>query len=143
MTYYAAFERGAIPTVGQSMGTFFFGDSTDSISGPFGFGTPAAMRMDLVTATVAQAQVSVALASVGVVYKQASRYSTNYAIMAQNGVIGTPDTTVTMPANITGTIKAVGRVVGSPTIGQLGGWLRELRVYTSALPDAQLQALTL
>ena len=144
-TVYQAFERAAIPIGSVSqLNTFFFGDTLGQtyLSGQFGFSTAAQLRIDMVSGGVPQAQISQSLGSVGVVYKQAARFATNDARLAQNGALGTAATPpVTPPSSIPNGRKAIGRG-NAASAAQINGWLRELRIYTQAFPDATLQALT-
>lgn len=146
MTYCAQFERLGNPANSSGEATsalFYFGDASSYVNGVFGFGASNQVRCDMADAGVPQSQVSVTPQPCVPfqVYKWATRIAPNDAIMYANGVAGTPDTTVTMPAALGVTRRSIGRS-NAATAQQMHGWLRGLQVYTSALDNTQLQALS-
>lgn len=146
MTYCAQFERQGNPinsTAEATSALFYFGDASTYVNGVFGFGSSSQARCDMADAGVTQSQVSVTpqLCVPFQVYKWATRVAPNDAKMYANGVAGTPDVTVTMPATIPSMRRSIGRS-NAASVQQMHGWLRRLQVYTQALTDDQLQALT-
>jgi hypothetical protein len=145
MTYYAEFEREGFATASSgeaASSMFYWGDVTDYVNAVYGFGTPSQQRCDIGGGGSAQFQVSGPDVAVPfTVYKWATRFALNDARMAQNGVLGTSDTLGTLPAALGTTRYSIGRA-NAASAQQMNGWLRAVRVYTQALPDATLQALT-
>jgi hypothetical protein len=90
------------------------------------------------TASVAQADVIIAgVISDNTVFKDAFAYRENDISAAANGVLGTPDTSATLP--VVSELRLGARSDGSI---RLNGHLRNITYYPTRLSDAQLQALT-
>lgn len=142
-TYYAEFERMGTPvnsTSESSSGLWFFGTSgATQVSAPFGFGTSNQIRVDMVNAGVSECALS-DFAYPFVVRKLCARIAPNNARAAYDAVLTSADTAVTMPASIPTTVMAIGRREG--TTHQMHGWLKELRIYETAAPDAELTRIT-
>jgi hypothetical protein len=69
--------------------------------------------------------------------KSAFAFATNSSVTAANGIVGTADTTVTVPTGLNRLL--LGR---DDTTGYLNGHLRSFKYYASRLNNAQLQSLT-
>lgn len=138
-TMYAEYMKPQFPppSTGSSFG--FFGTAADHVNLVFGFGSPNTFRADVIVGSAPQAQTTVATLTAGTVYKFATRIAPNNFISAQNGTLGSPDTSGTTPA-VLASQAFLGRTNGS--LSYLNGYLRKFNVYSAALPDAQLQALT-
>ena len=90
------------------------------------------------TASVTQADVIIAGAiSDNTVFKDAFAYRENDISAAANGVLGTPDTSATLP--VVNELRLGARGDGSI---RLNGHLRNITYYPTRLTDAQLQALS-
>jgi hypothetical protein len=90
------------------------------------------------TASVTQADVTIAgVISDNTVFKDAFAYRENDISAAANGVLGTPDTSATLP--VVSELRLGTRSDGSI---RLNGHLRNITYYPTRLTDAQLQALT-
>jgi len=88
---------------------------------------------------VSQAQITVTGAlTVGATGKAAARIDSNNAQISKGGSLGTQDTSVTVPASPT-TIR-----FGANASGALPsyGYLRRAAIFSRALSDGELQALT-
>ena len=81
---------------------------------------------------------SAATLSVGAVYKGAARFTTNDVNIALSGAAGTADTTATNPTAPT-QINFGANVAGA---NPFYGYLRRLAIFSRALSDAELQAMT-
>lgn len=74
----------------------------------------------------------------GTVYKVAARVSTNDSRQVRGGTLGTQDTSCTNPAAPTKIIFGA----QNADVSQLHGYLRRLALFSRALSDGELQALT-
>lgn len=75
---------------------------------------------------------------VGTTYKVAGRFGANTIQVAQGGLLGTEDTTATAPA----TPNAISFGQSASGANPCYGYLRRLAIFSRALSDAELQALT-
>lgn len=143
MSMSTQFSRYAIPESGVGTNICWFGGTTtDYWSFTFGTGTPSQVRLDMQVASVNEAQISQATTVVDTLYKLAGRLAPNDARLAQNGLLGTPDTLVTMLPTLSNARQAIGRGNAASGATQFYGHIRELKVFTTALSDAELQTLT-
>jgi hypothetical protein len=76
--------------------------------------------------------------TVGQQWSMASRFETNNVNLAASGTLGTADTSATMPTGL------VNLHIGSSSTGtaSANGTISRIRIYNTALTDAQLQAIT-
>lgn len=145
-SFYCEYERYAIPPSGVNSAPFYFGDTTNTnfVGMFFGTSDPTTFRIDMMVASSLEAQVFANPPSSEVantIYKSAGRLAPNDANIARNGVLSTADTSVNMLSAIPTDRRTLGRSNATGTL-QMHGWLRKLGIYTVALPDATLQALT-
>ena len=142
-TYYAEFERMGTPvnsTSESSSGLWFFGTAgATQVSAPFGFGTSSQIRVDMLNAGVSQCALA-DFATPFTVHKLCARIAPNDARAAYDATLTSLDTSVSMPASIPTTVMTIGRREG--TTHQMHGWLRELRIYETAVPDGELVTVT-
>lgn len=145
-SFYCEYERYAIPPSGTNSAPFYFGDTAGANFVGMFFGTtdPTTFRIDMMASSFLEAQVFANPPSSEVantVYKSAGRLASNDANIARNGVLSTADTSANMLSAIPTGRWTLGRSNAASTL-QMHGWLRRLDIYTVALPDATLQALT-
>jgi len=97
------------------------------------------LRSTITASSAAQADISSTASSlaVGSVFKGALRVATNDAQQGLNGALATADTSVTLPSSPT-----ILRFGINNTPGYLYGYLRRLAIFSRALSDGELQALT-
>ena len=97
------------------------------------------LRSTITASSAAQADISSTASSlaVGSVFKGALRVATNDAQQGLNGALATADTSVTLPSSPT-----ILRFGINNTPGYLYGYLRRLAIFSRALTNAELQALT-
>jgi hypothetical protein len=90
------------------------------------------------TASVTQADVSVSTAvAVGDQWTIASRFQTDNVRPSTAGVLGTADTSATVPTGL------VNLRIGTDSVGgQFNGTISRIRIFNRGLSDAQLQSLT-
>ena len=134
----------------QSEGTFFTsgiakgmlvmassGINSDQVAIPF---VPSIQRLrfDVANAGVYTAQVESGIISEGSFNKIAGSYAANDARSAFNGTLGTPDTSVTVPINLT--TLHIGKTASASLT--LNGTVARIQYFRKRLPDAKLQALT-
>lgn len=141
VTYYASWERYAIPLTGVSTAFFFVGDGSTFLSIESGSSNPAQQRSNLTNATAQQGLLGATDGVPNTVYKFAARWAPNDGIAVQNGTLTAPDNLVTMPASLPSSRLWIGRGATGSAL-QMHGWMREIRVYAEGLSNAQLQALT-
>lgn len=100
---------------------------------------------DFSSATMVSGGVQVADVNAGtavatsVVYKLAGRFALNDVQSALDSVLGTVDTSAALPVGTPVTLRFSGRADGSQL---MFGFLRRAAIFTSALTDSQLQAIT-
>lgn len=136
LTLFAEFERASDTGATETLFSVDDGDATDRAE--LYVSSADGTRLHVRTASVLNADISLGAAtSVGTIYKAAMRVAANDVNGARNGVAGTVDTTVTVPAT------PARILIGSnatPTYAH--AYLRRLAIFPSAYTDAQLQELT-
>lgn len=138
LSLYAEFER-AVDTGGFENIFFIQGATSENTA------TLYLSTSDLFTATCRSANVvqgtspTATAPAVGSTYKSAGRFATDDMIGALGGGLGTKDASVTLPASAPATI-AFGASVGGGSSSY--GYLRRAAIYSRALTDAELQAVT-
>jgi hypothetical protein len=102
---------------------------------------PTTSQRISVTDSTAQAAIGVAGAVAGTIYKMAGVYKTDDFQFAQDGTLGTADTSGTVPTGITR--MGVGTLT-SDTTNQffLNGYIRKIAYYPKRLSNALLEQLT-
>jgi hypothetical protein len=117
-----------------------FSDGTTSNFMAFVNGSTATQqRFDVVTATVAQAQlIMTAGGAVDTPYKMAAAYAANDFAGSLNGGTVLTDVSGTVPSGMT--TLGIGRNVGSTIF--INGHIRSIRYYSSRLPNATLVRIT-
>ena len=100
--------------------------------------SPLYMRFDVANGGAYTAQIISATIADGSFNKTIGSYATNDARAAFNGTLGTADTTVTVPSNLT-TLN-----IGSQSLGASShnGHIAAIRYFKKRLTDAKLQSLT-
>ena len=110
---------------------------TDSI-GTYWQANAGTIRFGLRVGGSSQGDVSSAASkAANTPYKVAARYATNNMHAAFDGVLGTPDTTCTVP---TVNALSIGGAVGYQNRANV--WLRSIVYYPKALTNAELQAIS-
>lgn len=138
LSLYAEFER-AVDTGGIEYSLFLDdGDATDRAALYVGATDKVTVLVTSGSAAQAAAEVNAAV-SIGASTKCAARVATNDTIAASAGVLGAQDTSVTLPATPT-TIRFGQNSAGG---SQPFGYLRRAAIYSRALTNAELTALTL
>jgi len=103
-----------------------------------GYASTNQTRFLVVTGGATQADITVS-GTAGSRIKMAAAYNANDFQQATNGVLGTQDTSGTVP---TISSIAIGSDFGSTANAILNGWIESIKYYPVRLPDATLQALT-
>lgn len=85
---------------------------------------------------VIQATVNVNRSAIGI-FKSAGAYAVNSFQQATGGILGTEDTSGTLP-----TVDRLSIGVARSGVGSLNGWIRSVRYYPTRLPNSTLQAIT-
>ena len=108
------------------------GSSANSISF-FSMASGSVSKFEIATASAFQATFTLAYSS-----KNAAAYELNNVNMSSGGVLGTTDTSATMP---TVTSAQIGDIYGSG-VYKFNGWISAITYYPRRLSDVALQAIT-
>ena len=137
LTLYAEFERAS--DSGAHSGVFEVNSGSSNDRALLNINSSDLMQVYARTSSVDQVSATIdgALA-IGTVYKTAARISTNDSRHALGGTLGTQDTSCTNPATPS---KIVFGNQNSETL-PIFGYLRRAALFTRALTDAELQAIT-
>lgn len=138
LSLFAEFERAVDTATIEVLMQIDDGDATDRVQAHITTGDIFLAQVDASSATQATVSVSGAI-SVGTVTRAAARVATNDAVAAKGGTLGTQDTSVTLPARPT----AIRFGSNQTPAFQSFGYLRRAALWSRALTDAELQALTL
>jgi len=137
LTLYAEFERAS--DRGADSGVFEVNSGSSNDRALLNVSSSDLMQVYARTSSVDQVNATIAGAlAIGTVYKTAARISTNDSRHALGGTLGTQDTSCTNPATPS---KIVFGNQNSGTV-PIYGYLRRLAIFSRALSDAELQALT-
>lgn len=137
LTLYAEFERAS--DSGTDTGVFEVNNGTTTDRALLNINSSDLMQVYARTSSVDQVNATIAGAlAIGTVYKTAARISTNDSRHALGGTLGTQDTSCTNPATPS---KIVFGNQNSGTV-PIYGYLRRLAIFSRALSDGELQALT-
>ena len=137
LTLYAEFERAS--DSGAHSGVFEVNSGSSNDRALLNINSSDLMQVYARTSSVDQVSATIdgALA-IGTVYKTAARISTNDSRHALGGTLGTQDTSCTNPATPS---KIVFGNQNSETL-PIYGYLRRAALFTRALTNAELQAIT-
>jgi hypothetical protein len=114
-------------------------DNTPSERILVGYGFTTACRYLVSDGGATQADIGVNATTGGALVKAAATYKVNDFQQATNGVLGTADTSGTLP---TVDRMFIGQAETTTAATMLNGTIRSIRYYAARLPDAQLVALT-
>lgn len=96
-------------------------------------------QVDIHSGGAAQASITVSGAlALNTLYRMAARCETNDAQIARSGVLGTQDTSVTLPTSPTTVRLGIDASSALPPFG----FIKRAAVWNSAFTDAQLQAVS-
>lgn len=137
LSLYAEFERAS--DSGTDTGVFEVNNGTTTDRALLNINSSDLMQVYARTSSVDQVNATIAGAlAIGTVYKTAARISTNDSRHALGGTLGTQDTSCTNPATPS---KIVFGNQNSGTV-PIYGYLRRLALFSRALSDGELQAVT-
>ena len=137
LTLYAEFERAS--DRGADSGVFEVNSGSSNDRALLNVSSSDLMQVYARTSSVDQVNATIAGAlAIGTVYKTAARISTNDSRHALGGTLGTQDTSCTNPATPS---KIVFGNQNSETL-PIYGYLRRAALFTRALTNAELQAIT-
>lgn len=137
LTLWIEYEPSTIITTGSTL--LRLDEGTSAERGLLGLSAAALARVVVADGGVTQADLTVGSAVVaGTTYKHAARISTNSIQICRDGTLGAEDTVATMPA--TPTVLRFGSAETGLT--QPFVYIRRAAVFSTALSDANLQAVT-
>lgn len=139
-TLLVEFDRQSIPTSSLSYNpivAILRNTATTRLALLCGSGTPAQQRFDVVDGGASQAAIAGANGAPGAAYRMAAAWAANDFRMAQNGTLGTPDTSGVVPQGVTG-LEVGNYGTGSP----LNGRIRRVAYYRTPLTNERLVSLT-